>query len=384
VRAVSNRAPLLVVLAALACGEPPPPPSAAPPVVRPGLLASREIASASSFELVPHDEGALLVWGAPPARGAAVLAAPLSPLGEPRALDVLLSHALPIEIAVAADGARAAVAWVAQRDSRSTEIEVSAAFSAGGVAFGPETSLGPAEPLVTPLRGRLALSTGEDGAFFLSHRVPPGPCTGRDAVCARLARDRIDSPGSAQGDDPMEVPVPCDPFLVGSLRNAGTWFFALCHREDDGAPRATLYAIRPAISLAAASQVLIGCTPRGVAPTETGAAVIADCPEGRGIAWQDELGRPAGEIRNAQLEVSCTARPALRATGEGRTLEVPLTAAVGRIEGLLPDAIASPLARAVWTGAAILVAEPRITGEHREILLERHQCEDDHLVRTTP
>jgi hypothetical protein len=328
----------------------------------------------------------LLVWGAPPVPSPGLRASFLSPLGEPRAHDLVLSEDLPIEIDAVADGARSAVAWVAQPQTSDLELHAFAALGAGA-HFGPARDFGPAEPLASPHRGRLAVSNGADGAFYLSHRALSEPCTLVEGTCARVRRDRLDTAAPVRGDDPLEVPEPCEPLLVGSVRVEGTWFSALCHRErgpsGELAPRATVYAIRPAIALAAASQVLVGCMPRALSPTAGGAALIADCPEGRSVAWQDELGRPLGEIRGAHFEVACAGRPVLRMTGEAGALEVPLTAALGRIEGLLPAALAPDHARAVWSGSAILVATPRQSGERRELVLDRYACEGGRLERTS-
>jgi hypothetical protein len=383
-----SAAAVLCLLAACEDEEPPRNRAEAPSrPPRPALLAPRELATDASFAITPLDDGVLLVWGAPPVPSPGVRASLLSPLGEPRAHDQVLSEDLPIELDAVADGARAAVAWVAQPSAAGRELRVVAALGVGG-HFGPAADFGPAEPLRSAGRGRLALASGPDGVFSLSHRVPPAPCASRDGMCARVRRDRVDTGASVRGDDPLEVPGPCDPLVVGSVRAEGTWFSALCHEERGPtgalAPRATVYAIRPSIALAAASQVLVGCAPRALAPTAGGAALVAECPEGRSVAWQDELGRPLGEIRGARFEIACVGRPLLRISGEAGALEVPLTVAVGRIEGLLPSTVAADHARAVWSGAAILVATPRRSGERRELVLDRYACEDGRLERTSP
>lgn len=355
--------------------------------LRPALLAPRALASHSAFAIAPVEDGALLVWGAPRDPSPGVRASLLSPLGEPRASERVLSEAFAVEVDAVAEGARAAAAWVAQPSTTGGGFRAFAALGAGS-QFGPERDFGPVEPLAPPQGGRIALSTGADGAFYLSHRAPSEPCVLVEGTCARVRRDRVDTAASVRGDDPLEVPAPCDPLVVGSVRVEGTWFSALCHEERDAsgqlAPRATVYAIRPAIALAAANQVLVGCRPRALAPTGEGAALVADCLEGRSVAWQDELGRPLGEIRGAHFEVTCAGRPVLRVTGEGSALEVPLTSALGGIEGLLPEALVPEHARAVWSGAAILVATPRRSGERLELVLDRYACESGRLERTSP
>lgn len=378
---------LLSVTSAIGCGEPPPPPEppAAPPRPRVELVAPRAVASAHSFDLVPGGDGAVLGWSSPPVPGSRINVIALGPLGQARGGDQAIADRLAIELSMTAEGERIGVAWVAQSSTRSLELVSEAAFAAGGVgSFSPAMGLGLADPTVTPGRGRLALATSDDGAFFVSHRLPPAACTsspaGMGTTCARLGRRRIDVPDAAgRGDEPLEVPSPCEPFVTGSLRSNGTWFSALCH-EREGRPIATVYAIRPSISLAAANEVLPGCAPRALAPTANGAALVAQCDDGLAVAWQDELGRPIGEAHVVTMSATCAGgRPLLSAAA----LSLPLTAPVGRIEGLLPADLGGEHARAVWTGSAILVARHRPLGEgHAEVALSRWQCEDDRLVRT--
>jgi hypothetical protein len=348
--------------------------------VRVEILAPRSVATRSSFDLAPFDDGAVLIWGsATPSRVSAVA---VGPLGEGRGQDYPLSDRLAIEVTAIAEGSRIGAAWVAQESGREVTLIAEAAFAPGGVdSFGPSFSLGPTEP-VSPGRGRLAMASTDDGALLVSHRIPEGPCTGDPTGCARLARDRIDVPGSARGDDPLEVPTACEPFVAGSVRSHGTWYSAICHAED-GVPNTTIYAIRPSISLAAATEVLPGCSPRSIVPTETGAALIGMCPEGISVAWQDDVGRGLGSIRGASFRTECAAgRPTLIAELAGNSLRIPLTAPVGRLEGMLPTAMGDEHARAVWTGSALLVARHRAVGEGGEVALARFECVGESLMRT--
>lgn len=342
------------------------------------MLAPRPVASRSSFDLAPFDDGAVLIWGsASPARVSAVT---VGPFGEGRGTDQLLAERLAIEVTVVAEGSRIGAAWVAQESGRELSLIAEAAFAPGGIAsFAPPSSLGATEPL-TPGRGRLAMASTDDGALLVSHRIPEGRCTSQPVPCARLARDRIDVPGSARGDDPLEVPTACEPFVAGSVRSHGTWYSAICHQEGD-APNTTVYAIRPSISLAAATEVLPGCSPRSLVPTESGVVLVAGCPEGVSVAWQDDVGRGLGSIRGASFRTECVAsRPVLIAELGGDALRIALTAPVGRLEGMLPPAMADEHARAVWTGSALLVA--RYRAEVSEVALARWECVGGALMRT--
>lgn len=347
------------------------------------LVAPRPVASASSFDLVPLDDGAVLGWSSPPP-DARISVIALGPLGEARGSDVLVSERLAIELAMASEGGRMALAWVSQSSHRSMEIVAEAAFAPGGVgSFSAPIGLGISDPLITPHRGRLALATADDGAFYVSHRLPIAPCTSGLPSCTLMGRRRLDLPDAmGRGDEPLEVPGACEPFIAGTIGNHGTWFSALCH-EVDGAPVTTVYAIRPSLSLAAANEMLPGCAPRALVPTAGGAALIGECADGVGVAWQDELGRVVGDARAATLTTTCVdGRPVLGVAGT-QSLSVPLTAPVARIEGLLPPEVASSDARAVWTGSSILVARHRALGAgHGEVALARFQCVDDRFTRT--
>lgn len=353
------------------------------------MIAPRPVASASSFELVPLDDGAALVWGAPSVPAAGVLAVAVGPRGEPRGIDQRLSDRLAIEVTAVTEGARIAAVWVAQGDSRSTALVAEAAFAPGGISsFAPAIDLGAAVPLITPGRGRLAIATGDDGAFLVHHRMPPERCTAGapGAECARIGRRRVDSPGAgrpARGDGGLEVPEPCDPFVVASVSSRGTWYAALCHVEAGG-PATTVYALRSSISLAAANEILPGCTPRALVPTAEGAALVADCPDGLAVAWQDEMGQPLGAARPATISATCVdGRPVLSAAGPAYSLAVPLTAPVGRIEAMLPTEIGGANARAAWTGTSVLVARHRPLGDGAgEVVLTRWECHDGALERT--
>lgn len=379
----------LAALGVLACSDPPapePPPPPRPAPVAP-VATPRRIGVEGGFDLVATPDGALLAWGPPATDGGGVRVIGLSPLGvlvagerdisagsrvAPRAADQAPTQAL--ELVALVSGSALAVAWVA---ANVPEHVAEASVSSGGVeGFGPAFALGDTATVVdlASARGRLAAQESADG-LYLRLRMPSRPCRPDAERCEGTRRVRLDAAArraALEGPSDEAVPDACEPFLVGAVGSAGTYFHAFCHRVE-GAPSALVWALDPEPMLAAAVDPLPGCAPLALAPTTTGAAIVARCPDvGVSVAWLDEGGRVEGVARPALRESTCTAgRPTLRVLGaDGAVLEVPLTGRVSRIEGLLDASVAGPRARAVWTGSALLVAEP----ERGEVALERWEC----------
>jgi hypothetical protein len=359
----------------------PEPAPAAPPRPAP-LVAGRLVSTRAAFDLVATGDGAVLAWGAPLEDGGGVRAIAMDGLGVGRGDEVIVAPAeadpsSADEVAATSASSRVAIAWIVRRGM---SPRAQATVSSSGVdGFAPVADLGPSVALGIDGagRGRVVAWAMPDGTPVVGHRLEPGPCRASGGTCARFRRSRLDG-RSARGDDPMEVADPCEPLLVGAISHGQAWFHGICHGGDR--PATTLYAIDPAgAPLASAPEVLAGCTPLGIAPGVTGALGVARC--GDGLAMQ-EIG-PRGDVvvdlRNATSEAICeNGRPVIAIRGEGGTLRVPLAESMSRIEALLPEDVAPPGSRAVWTGEAVLVA----TIVSREVALRRYQCELQRLVRS--
>jgi hypothetical protein len=386
----------------LGCGDPEPPATAVappPPVPVLPIAAPRPVSSSIAFDLVSTPGGAVLAWGTPARQGGGVRALGLDPLGAPRGTEVDVvrrgeartasadeAQAQIEELTIASSGTRVGLAWVL---GGPTPI-VQATFSPQEVEeFAPPRTLAPTSALVPgshAARGRIAMSSREDGALVVTHRLDDARCS--DAVaaeagtpgarCARIARSEIDSlVAELEPTTEMEVPSPCPSLLAGAVTTAGTWFYGICHLAPTMAT--TLYAIRPSISYAAANDTLAGCTPDAIAPLAEGVAVTGTCEGGRHMSFVDATGRETSVVVAPRLEVACEAgRPVLSTGGEATPRRLGLVAAVSRLEGLVPERIAPRGARAVWTGAALLVAAP-LEGE---VSVRRYECREAGLVRT--
>ncbi len=362
------------------------------------------MASQLAFDLVHTPGGAVLGWGTPSRHGGGLRALALDPLGTPRGteVDVVRSGearsasaedapAQIEELTLAASGSRVGLAWVLGGPTPS----VQATFAAQEVeGFAPASTLARTVALVPgsrATRGRVAISTREDGALIVMHRLQDAPCseavsaeTGApDVVCGRIARTELDALVAAlTPDPPMEVPAPCAALLAGAVTTAGTWFYGICHtRAVDAAvsPVTTVYAIRPSISYAAANETLLGCLPEALVPLAEGTAVVGACEGARRIAILDATGRETAVVPAASTDVICEGgRPLIVVNGEATPRRIPLLAAVSRIEAFLPERLAPRNSRAVWTGTALLVATP-LEGE---VSLRRYECRELGLTRT--
>lgn len=402
-RPLSRTAAVWLAAGCLAgCGDPPPttavvvPP---PPVPVAPIAAPRAVASSIAFDLVSTPGGAVIAWGTPARQGGGVRALAIDPTGAPRGTEVDVvrrgdarsgsadeAPAQIEELTLASSGTRVGLAWVVSAPSPVVQATFSSQETEG---FAPARTLAPTVALVPgsrAARGRVAISTREDGAIVVTHRLADARCSEAvaaeagtpGATCARIGRSELDA--LVADSDPateMEVPSPCASLLPGAVTTAGTWFFGICHLAPTVAT--TLYAIRPSLSYAAANDTLTGCMPDAVAPLPEGAAVIGTCEGGTRASIVDGTGRETSVVSGPHFEVVCEGgRPTIAMSGEAVPRRIPLLNAVSRIEALLPERVAPRGARAVWTGSALLVAVP-VEGE---VSLRRYECREADLVRT--
>jgi hypothetical protein len=363
-----------------ACGgreepAPLPPVTAAQRATFGPISGPRHVETSASFDLVATAEGAVLVFAVPQEEGGGLRALPLDARGASRSGELPVgardpSGPLPIaEVVAASSGGKLGVAWIAHETPTQTTI-LATHGGADAQAFAPPTSFGPSVVLPRGRRGRLALAAGEDGVLTLSHRRDEGPCEAQSGTCARYRHRRLGRPEAAsRGTDGNEVKVPCEPLLPGSVWSAGVWFQGVCSALDGA--RGHVFAIREQPSYAAVYDGPAGCTPVGIVALPDGAAAVARCAEGLQIARLGSDGRATQTATRATVSAPCEGgRAQLRATGDGVTIALPLQGPQSRVEALLPATLARPGARAVWTGEALLVAEP----VGRDVFLRRYAC----------
>ncbi len=86
---------------------------------------------------------------------------------------------------------------------------------------------------------------------------------------------------------------------------------------------------------------------------------------------QCDAGRPVLTFRGASFDEAALER-------QSGSVSMSLAESIGRIEALLPESIAPPGSRAVWTGESVLVA----TVVGRDVSVRRFQCELTQMVQS--
>ena len=355
----------------------------------PGPVAGGALARASSFDLVATSEGAVLAW----APGTCAEGVQLQHLD----VDGRVQHTLAlndavcgpgvagklgevVELVAAAGGGRLGVAWLVQ--SRDGARVFGSHAGDAAESFAPVLPLGAADPGPLNGRGRLSLVASESAQLRLSWHAPRAACAGQPESCAQLITEPFPTRSDAAGrrTDTREIPRPCPRLVIGSVWTLGVWFDAFCALEGDAAtPISEVYAIRPEIFYAEALPTLQDCEPLGVSPSRGGALIWGRCADGlRAHALAVEGRRRI--LPNARRSVRCDAgRPVLQVAGRGGALNgeaFELDAPRDRLELWLPDELAAPGSRAVFTGRRLLVAEPGAG----KLALRSHRCEGASLV----
>ncbi|RLB50664.1 MAG: hypothetical protein DRJ42_18400, partial [Deltaproteobacteria bacterium] len=122
----------------------------------------------------------------------------------------------------------------------------------------------------------------------------------------------------------------------------------------------------------------------GLGRVGEGAAVaLGRCAGGRvdGVRYADAGSNKLVLVGLSRRVVCSEGRPHVVLGGDpgGDQLDLPLNEATADLSALLPEAMARPRSRAVWTGEALLVAVPL----GAEVALHRYQCEYGEFVRTS-
>ncbi len=371
----------LVVLAASACDEkrsgPAPAPSGSVPAAADTFAESVDVSGVVAFDLVVTPDGAVLVHGRPADAGGGVVVLPVDRRGRtsgpPAVVAASGSGEAVVELAAATTASVVLAAWRTRSD-----VGGSILAARGHVADGrwsPAAVLGRAAAPADVRRGQLDVAISDAGRAVVLHRDGDSGCgEGRTEPCAALRFHSLDDSGAAAPGLPLSVPEPCQPAIAGLSFVGERWHYALCSRAS-GQPETTVFAIQYAPEYAAAVPVLAGCEPEGVTRAGDTTAVVARCGADRRAALMHAEGGSPDLVDWRDVMVRCSAAGPDIAT---RSMTLPLRGPVGRLAPLLPLHVAPPGARAVWTGASVLVA----VAVGRTVELRRHECAGGAFERT--
>jgi hypothetical protein len=293
-------------------------------------------------------------------------------------------------VTAAAGGGRFGVAWLVRDRTGARLFGTFGSDSARDLA--PTLPLGAADDSNASRadRGQLWLTAADTGQMRLAWRGPSATCSAGSGTCAQLLSTAFPpQDGAARRVDTREVPEmrkACSRLLVGTLWHQGIWYDAFCVVSMDaaqGQPSTEVYAIRPEIFYAEAMAVLEGCAPLGLAPNSDGILVFGDCADGP----HAELigGRsPASASRGARIEreLTCEAgRPVLsvRATTNA-AVAYKLAGPSDRLEFWLPERLAPPGSRVVFTGRRLLLANLAAS----RLAVTSSYCDDKTVVSEPP
>jgi hypothetical protein len=349
------------------------------PVLEP---AGAVLTSAAAFDLAPTSNGAVLVWAPKNQSLGAVRVAAFradgsqeSPSRELVARTALAGNVEELAVlaaprghlALAAVERRFGTARVVAGEAAATAVIVPSEIAKTAAAAGAE-------------RGNLALSGDpmRSDSVSLLARAGDAECVDtrrRECVAFawwRLSFDRTESRGL-----PLSVPKPCTSHALSLLNEPRGMHYAVCSESAGAAERSTtLFTIQNTPEYARADTVLKGCQPLGLFAADDAVWLVGDC------AGKRRAARAGAD--NAPVEVREIASPRLecvsgRAFVHAGPVDVGLTTARAGLETVLPSALAPRGSRAVWTGAALVVAHAQRT----RLELERYACEGASLRQLT-
>jgi hypothetical protein len=275
-----------------------------------------------------------------------------------------------LELAATGIGKQLGAAWI---ESDASESRTRALLLAPSEAAPPEpTRIATGAPVTAASRSHLALSGTAEGRLRVLYADAPTKCVDpASGPCIGYGFREIGAGARALAGQWLAVPQPCAHGAPSLTARGDRLYYAVC-ASNDGQPRSVAYSINVQTEYARADEVLGGCDPLGMLALDDGALLVADCNGVRRAVELTLAARPPVERTLSEREVTCDgALPNVRAA----ELALPLTAPRERLESVLPDELAPPGARAVWTGHALLIAHPAPSG----IELVRLACRNGSL-----
>lgn len=343
-----------------------------PPEVPSERAARVPLVSASAFELAPAAGGALLAWAPQHARQILRRRFDAEGVAAPTGSGSLAVEREVVELALASTDAGEVLAW--REGGEAGMLTRAAWLGPDGASQRFELGSG---GLVSAQRGAMSLGVRGNEALLFA-RAGDTPCEGgASEPCTSFQLHRLSANGTRPAGFPLAVPSPCESQAAqlvlapgrapGSGEGIGRFDYAICSRA--GTSRVlTVFSIQPSPAYAMAEDVFAGCTPLGAGRFAGQATFVADCGAIRRLATAPGGGESLVVRDLDPRGLICRQGAAsLAFGGSWLALDEPL----GQLQLLLGDDLAPPGARAVWTGAALLVAR---VDDAARLHVTRHVC----------
>lgn len=343
--------------------------ASAPSLVRP-------LEAVPAFDLVSHDDHAVLVW----ADGKAIRALHITADGNVQREQVLAETHDVIELGAAA-GQGLGAAWVAGNPSPELHTTV---VDWDGSASEPVV-ISSVSTRASERRGRVALAADPDGKLRLFAQGPDESCEdGGSTICATFASHHLPADGSATRRPSLTVPHPCATPIAGFAIASGFWHYAVCNIEKAG-ETTVLFTAQSHPSYAQVVELLEGCEPGGATFLGDDLWLTASC--GRRRAGVTARGVDVPNLRHdlSERTLLCSKNEHMELSLGGRRDRIPASVLRGAagLAALLPADVAPEGSRAVLLGGA---AEDEATtlvvasSTHDEVAIRRYQCVGSFLM----
>jgi len=326
----------------------------------PAARVARRLAATTGFDLAASERGALLAWSPPRAQGGGVWLQLHDALGAargaPRRVAQTDAGGEVVELAAIAVGRRNGLAWV---ESSASESRTRALLLRPDEPTPPEpTRIAAGAKIATASRTHLAVAASRERLRVLYADAPTACVDRASAPCIGYGFLELGEGARAGGRPWLAVPQPCTRGVPTLAARDDRLYYAVCSTREE-LPTTVAYSINVQTEYARADEVLRGCDPLGLLALDVGALLVADCAGvRRGVELTLAAQLPV-ERELSEREVQCSAGQMRLRAG---SFELELHGARERLESLLPDALAPPGARAIWTGRALLIAHPTPDG----------------------
>jgi hypothetical protein len=316
--------------------------------------ASPPLASETAFDLAASPSGALLTWieSGTTTVSLARFDAEGVRIGERSRRDIALGPgAVAFDLSLSDSSAGPVSLWL-ERDG--TGIRGRAAWLE---QLGPAIELGSGWG-TSAARGNVAVAARGQGALAVV-RGEPKPCVdGSAGSCSELRFYTLEPGGGMAAGLTLAVPDACGVRAIqlvsgpGGGGEPGRWDYAVCSTSPQRSI-VTVFSIHPERQYALAERAFDGCTPLGAARFAGAASFFALCDGDRRMASAGEPDSPLHLQAVHERGLVCSRNAARLRFGSGW---LRLTEPMGGLELVLDVDLAPAGARAVWTGAALLVA----------------------------